>query len=247
MSVILDGRELRGRYSGRNFRVIATSGQHERVGRLAIIVESNATARRTQRAKGSERSHGPLCMQRFQQVLLIVSMLALSWLMMQAVHEFGHVVAAWATGGAVTKVVLHPSALSRTDVEPNPQPLAVAWGGPLIGIAHSVMDLGHCGRRTAFVGVSVSVLRRFLPGGEWIVSRRGLLRRRGRCGRYPQAWRAVLDSACFRRNNGAAGFCTLESSGVEIWNWPWCSNGFTTLGVGLRNRISCGHSAGMDF
>jgi hypothetical protein len=74
-------------------------------------------------------------MPRFHPILLIASLIALSWLMMQAVHEFGHVVAAWATGGTVTKVVLHPLALSRTDVEPNPQPLAVAWGGPLIGIA----------------------------------------------------------------------------------------------------------------
>ena len=81
-------------------------------------------------------------MQRIHQVLLIASMLALSWLIMQAVHEFGHIVVAWATGGTVTKVALHPLAISRTDVEPNPQPLVVAWGGPVIGVALPLLMWG---------------------------------------------------------------------------------------------------------
>lgn len=72
-------------------------------------------------------------MHRFHQAVLIGSLLALSWLLMQAVHEFGHVAAAWGTGGAVERVVLHPLTISRTDVMPNPEPLIVAWGGPLIG------------------------------------------------------------------------------------------------------------------
>ncbi len=53
---------------------------------------------------------------------------------MQVVHEFGHVVATWGTGGTVTNVVLHPLAISRTDVSPNPSPMIVVWGGPMIGI-----------------------------------------------------------------------------------------------------------------
>jgi hypothetical protein len=73
-------------------------------------------------------------MPRFFQVVLISSMLALSWLLMQVIHELGHVAAAWASGGTVTKVVLHPLTISRTDVEPNPQPLVVAWGGPIVGV-----------------------------------------------------------------------------------------------------------------
>jgi len=99
-------------------------------------------------------------MHRLHQGLLIASMLALSWLMMQAVHEFGHVVAAWATGGTVTKVVLHPLALSRTDVEPNPQPLAVAWGGPLIGIAIPLLFWGIA----VVTRPSTSYLFRFFAG-----------------------------------------------------------------------------------
>jgi hypothetical protein len=67
--------------------------------------------------------------------LLLASLaLPLAWLLMQAVHELGHVAAAWGTGGTVRAVVLHPLAISRTDVEPNPRPLVVAWGGPVVGV-----------------------------------------------------------------------------------------------------------------
>jgi hypothetical protein len=41
---------------------------------------------------------------RFHQFILIGSLL-LSWLAMTVVHEFGHVVGAWLTGGTVAKVV----------------------------------------------------------------------------------------------------------------------------------------------
>jgi len=67
------------------------------------------------------------------QVLLIVSILGLSWLGMMAVHELGHVLNAWLSGGGVVRVVLHPLAISRTDVAPNPHPQFVAWGGAALG------------------------------------------------------------------------------------------------------------------
>jgi hypothetical protein len=73
-------------------------------------------------------------MPRFHQVLLIASMIALAWLWMQAVHELGHCLGAWATGGTVERVVLHPLAISRTDVAPNSQPLVVVWAGPVAGV-----------------------------------------------------------------------------------------------------------------
>lgn len=72
-------------------------------------------------------------MKRFDQILLIASFVAFSWLVMQTVHELGHVLGARTTGGTVTKVVLHPLALSRTDVSPNPRPLLVVWAGPIVG------------------------------------------------------------------------------------------------------------------
>jgi hypothetical protein len=65
--------------------------------------------------------------------LLAVSTCLLSWLAMQAVHELGHVLHAAASGGRVNRVILHPQQISRTDVEPNPHPLFVAWGGPFWG------------------------------------------------------------------------------------------------------------------
>jgi len=79
--------------------------------------------------------------ERFWQVLLIVLACSVSWLAMMAVHELGHVLHAWLTGGRVTQVVLHPLAISRTDVSPNPHPLAVAWGGAIWGIAIPLMLL----------------------------------------------------------------------------------------------------------
>ncbi len=53
---------------------------------------------------------------------------------MMVVHEFGHVLHAWTSGGTVIKVVLHPLAISRTDVQPNPDPAWVIWGGPVWGV-----------------------------------------------------------------------------------------------------------------
>ncbi|REJ70944.1 MAG: hypothetical protein DWQ34_23695 [Planctomycetota bacterium] len=67
------------------------------------------------------------------QILLIASTLAASWLGMQIVHEAGHVLGAWATGGTVLGVELKPWSISRTDVSPNPHPLIERWSGPLVG------------------------------------------------------------------------------------------------------------------
>lgn len=73
-------------------------------------------------------------MKRLHQCVLIASFVPLCWLAMMAVHELGHVLGAWFTGGHVTRVVLHPLAISRTDVSPNPSPLLVVWAGPLFGV-----------------------------------------------------------------------------------------------------------------
>jgi hypothetical protein len=43
------------------------------------------------------------------------------------------VLGAWLTGGEVARVVLHPLALSRTDLARNPHPLPVVWLGPAVG------------------------------------------------------------------------------------------------------------------
>jgi hypothetical protein len=72
-------------------------------------------------------------MPRFYQFVFIVSLLALSWLGMMAIHELGHVIGALATGGSVNRVVLYPLTISRTDVSPNPHPGLVVWLGPIVG------------------------------------------------------------------------------------------------------------------
>jgi hypothetical protein len=77
-----------------------------------------------------------------RRLLVCAGLVYLSWLGMQAIHEFGHVLAAWATGGNVVRVALHPVAISRTDVSPNPRPLAVAWGGPLLGVLGPLLLVG---------------------------------------------------------------------------------------------------------
>jgi hypothetical protein len=73
-------------------------------------------------------------MNRCHQIILIGSVILSSWLGMQAVHEFGHVLGAWLTGGRVAKIVWHPMTISRTDLEANPHPLVVVWAGPVIGV-----------------------------------------------------------------------------------------------------------------
>ncbi len=66
--------------------------------------------------------------------LFFAATFALSWLAMQAVHEFGHVTAALLSGGHVERVLLHPAAFSYTQLSRNPHPNFVTWLGPIIGI-----------------------------------------------------------------------------------------------------------------
>jgi hypothetical protein len=99
-------------------------------------------------------------MSRVHQVLLIVTFLPVCWLLMMAVHELGHVIGARCTNGTVTKVVLHPLAISRTDVNPNPAPNVVVWAGPIIGcLLPIVVLIMSCLRSN-----SVEFLIRFFVG-----------------------------------------------------------------------------------
>jgi len=58
-------------------------------------------------------------MTRFYQALLIISSIFLSWLAMMAVHELGHVLHAWASGGVVERVSLPLLSFSRTTINPS--------------------------------------------------------------------------------------------------------------------------------
>jgi hypothetical protein len=79
---------------------------------------------------------------RVHQVVLIGSTVLGSWLGMQAIHEAGHVLGAWLTGGRVARVVLNPLTISRTDLADNPRPLVVVWFGPLVGVAAPLLIWG---------------------------------------------------------------------------------------------------------
>lgn len=72
-------------------------------------------------------------MKRFHQLLFVVSLVALSWYAMMAVHEFGHVMGTLMTGGSVKRVVLYPLTISRTDVASTRNPGLVVWLGPIVG------------------------------------------------------------------------------------------------------------------
>lgn len=65
--------------------------------------------------------------------LLILPLLYVSWLALMAVHELGHVLHAYLSGGQVSLVYFHPFDFSRTDLSVNPHPQFVAWGGPIWG------------------------------------------------------------------------------------------------------------------
>lgn len=88
-------------------------------------------------------------MKRLDQIVLISMFIGFSWLAMQVMHELGHVLGAVTSGGQVTKVVLHPCTISRTDVYPNPRPLVVVWAGPIVGVLFPLLvfllaRLFHC-------------------------------------------------------------------------------------------------------
>lgn len=67
----------------------------------------------------------------FRQWGFIVVFLTGCWFAMEAVHELGHVFAAWCTGATVERVVLWP--ISRTDTLGVRFPLIVYGAGPVFG------------------------------------------------------------------------------------------------------------------
>jgi len=72
-------------------------------------------------------------MKRRHQIILIGSLFPFCWLAFTSVHEMGHVWGAIASGGTVSKVVVHPLSISRTDESRNPVPLVTVWAGPIVG------------------------------------------------------------------------------------------------------------------
>ena len=55
------------------------------------------------------------------------------WLAMMAIHELGHVLHAWLSGGRVASIHFGLFEFSETELSSNPHPQFVAWGGPIWG------------------------------------------------------------------------------------------------------------------
>jgi hypothetical protein len=72
-------------------------------------------------------------MRKWLRPILLLPALYLCWLAMMAVHEAGHVLHAWLTGGTVSAVRVPLLGFSVTEFSMNPRPHFVTWGGPTWG------------------------------------------------------------------------------------------------------------------
>lgn len=89
-----------------------------------------------------------------RRLLAYLVLIPLAWWLMCIVHEAGHVVAAWATGGEVERIVLAPWRFSRTDLSRNPHPAVVAWSGVLFGaVAPALAWAASAGRFSRIAGL----------------------------------------------------------------------------------------------
>ena len=79
---------------------------------------------------------------------------------LELLHELGHVLGAVISGGQVERVVLHPLTISRTDLRENPHPLWVVWCGPILGCLFPLV-LWQIAR---WRNESLSFLLRFVAG-----------------------------------------------------------------------------------
>lgn len=64
---------------------------------------------------------------------IVTASVVSAWLWMMIVHETGHVIFAWMTGGTVERVWIPLAGISWTQLSTNPNPVAVAWGGFIVG------------------------------------------------------------------------------------------------------------------
>ena len=91
-------------------------------------------------------------MQTTRRLIYSVVVLYFSWLGMMLVHECGHMLHAWLSGGHIVSVSIPLIGFSQTIVSPDPKELFVVWGGPIWGV---VIPLLACG--------IVRLIRRRIP------------------------------------------------------------------------------------
>jgi hypothetical protein len=74
---------------------------------------------------------------RFHRAIFLLLFLTACWFSMQAVHELGHVLAAWCSGATVERVVVLP--ISHTDTAQVEYPLFVYGAGAVFGAVFPVL------------------------------------------------------------------------------------------------------------
>src|SRR5688500_10776408 len=76
-----------------------------------------------------------------RRLVLVPLAIYAGWLGMMAVHEAGHVLHAWLSGGVVERVHIPLLGFSQTFYAVNPRPHFVTWGGPAWGCAIPLLVL----------------------------------------------------------------------------------------------------------
>lgn len=103
--------------------------------------------------------------------LLLFGSFAFGYNAATALHELGHVLAAWMTGGRVQALHLHPFTTSYTNISPDPSPLLThAAGvtlGPLAGLA--CIALGRRFEGTYAVPLYTTGVATFATSGIYLV------------------------------------------------------------------------------
>jgi len=83
-----------------------------------------------------------LYMMELKKSLMLLGAFAFGYNAAHAIHELGHALAAWATGGSVTRVMLHPFSWSKILYgEPSACPLLVEWAGAAFASACGLLLL----------------------------------------------------------------------------------------------------------
>ncbi|MEW5960516.1 MAG: hypothetical protein AB1801_22555 [Chloroflexota bacterium] len=68
-----------------------------------------------------------------RRILFIFGSFCVGFNAARASHELGHVIALWLSGGRGVLITLHPFTWSFAGFQTNPNPLATAWGGVILG------------------------------------------------------------------------------------------------------------------
>jgi hypothetical protein len=92
------------------------------------------------------------------RLCLAAAVLYATWMGMMAVHELGHMLHAWLSGGRVIEVRMPLLGFSQTIVHPNPRERFVVWGGPIWGV---LIPLLACGLLRVVRGAAPDLLKFF--------------------------------------------------------------------------------------